>query len=286
MSNRQAPRFRPRRTRPPGTRRRLWLTLAAAGGLLILAAAGVFIALAVSGDGGTGPAPIAGSTAAASSTGGTRGGPEPLVKPPAAAYTVQLGDLNPNYRVLPPETFILSASALTASGIFASPSDGDGLLKQWHYRDGYQASYQPAGQLADVLQGKYYIQVQALLFDDQAGARDAYAYIQDQHGKITASDRQSAAALGNESSGFRILSGTVGPSELPQVYHRFIFRRGSMVALVQTTGVDQFMTIDQARDIAVAVDDKALGNRPAPTPTPGRGGTPVLPAPPTITPVR
>lgn len=260
---------------------------AAAVGLLIFAAAGVFIGLAISGDsdGGDG-APAAVSTATPASTGGTRGGPEPLVVPPAAAYAVQLGDLNPDYRAFVPETFVLSASNLSTGGMFPSPTEGDGLLAQWQYRDGYQAAYQPAGQLADVVLGKYYIQVQTLLFDDLAGARDAYAYIEAQHAKISGSDRETPAGLANESSAFRILDGTVGPSELPRVYHRYIFRRGSMVAIVQTMGVQQFMTIDAARDLAVAVDDKALGKRPAPTPTPGRGGTPVLPPLPTPTPVR
>jgi hypothetical protein len=37
---------------------------------------------------------------------------------------------------------------------------------------------------------------------------------------------------------------------------------------VQTMGADPYMTIDRARDLAVAMDDRALSKRAAPTPTP------------------
>jgi len=288
MSNRPAPQFRPRRSKPSGGRRRKWLIPAAVvAALLIFAAAGTFIGLAVTGGGDDSPGAGAATPSNVSqSTGGTDGGEDRLLNAPAVGLVIQLGDLPGDYRTYPPETYLLAPATLATNGIFAKPEDADQLLPKWGYDSGYQVSYQPGGQLAAVLQGKYYIRVESMLFSSVEGARVAYAYIENQHASRPGSERQATKNLGNQSSAFKILSGTVGPSELPQAFHRFVFRRGNLVAIVQTMGVDQYMTVDKARDLAIVVDDKALGKRPAPTPTPPKGGTPAVPPPPTPTATR
>src|SRR5690606_6862116 len=98
------------------------------------------------------------------------------------------------------------------------------------------------------------------LFAGTAGAIDAYNWFTDLYGRTDGSQSQDVAQLANQSSGWKKKQGTIPSSNVEGVAHRFIFRRGNMVGIVQTSGADTFMTIDPARDIAVIIDDRALGN--------------------------
>ena len=68
----------------------------------------------------------------------------------------------------------------------------------------------------------------------------------------------------------------LGTSDIPEVFHRFVFRRGNLVAMVQTVGAQPYMSIDQARNTAILIDGRATGNLAAYTPTPEKQAT-VLP---------
>jgi hypothetical protein len=272
VSNRQPSR------RPGRKARRRWPFLAIASGVIAAVVIGLVAWFVIAGLDDDDEA------SADESTGGTAGGPEVMVEGPASRYVIGVQDLeNSPLQPFPPETFPLTALAFAANGYWASPQEGEQEAKGWGYLDGYQASLEPAGKLADVVRGGYYIRTEAYLFDSLDGARKAYAHLLEQHTDQTDSERVDANPLGNQSAAFSVVSGTVGASDVPAVYHRFLFRRGTLVAIVQTYGGEPNMTIDRARDFAVAVDDKALGRRAAPTPTPAAGGTPVV-VPPAATP--
>jgi hypothetical protein len=254
---RPAPRFRARRIKPESPLRRWrWRILAAAAGVAALVAIGLVSWIIIdSGDDGTAQA------------GG--GGPDVAVEGPAARYVVQLGELPAGFKEFPPDTFPVSRIGFaSAQGYFTTSDEGERLADEWGYVDGYQASYLPVGQLADVVQGMFYLQTEAYLFNSIEGAQAAYTYLEQHHKAQAGSETQSAKGLGNESSAFKLKTGTVGTSDLPGVYHRFIFRRGTLISVVQTYGADKYMTIDQARAIAARLDAKALGTAPAYTPTP------------------
>jgi hypothetical protein len=273
VSNRQPARRSGRKAR------RRWPFLAIASGLIAAVVIGLVAWFVIAGlDGDDGEA------SADESTGGTAGGPEVMVEGPASRYVVGVQDFQEApVQPFPPETFPLTALSFAANGYWASPQEGEQEAKGWGYLDGYQATLEPVGKLADVVRGGYYIRTEAYLFDSIDGARDAYAHLLQQHTDQADSQREEARPLGNQSSAFSVISGPIGTSDVPGVYHRFLFRRGNLVAIVQTYGGEPNMTIDRARDFAVAVDDKALGKRAAPTPTPAAGGTPVV-VPPSTTP--
>jgi hypothetical protein len=224
--------------------------------------------LGVACGGGDDDAPKATPTVAGVSTGGTSGGPEPILQGPASRYAVDLKDLKTAYKVDPNETYNYLLTSFAAQGPFKSQAEGEQLAKQWEILDGYKASYVPDGQLAGVLQGAYYVTAETFLFKQATGASAAYAKFVDTYKSNSGSEPQSAKQLGNESSGFKLVKGTVGNSSVVAVYHRFVFRRGNVVGVVQTYGREQTMTIAQARDIAVMMDDRALGKRDASIPTP------------------
>ena len=250
---------------------RRWLLITAATAIAVAGAIAVVIAL-VSGDGD-------GSGSLAVNAGNDSR--EPVVKGPATQFVIQLGDKPDGYRAFPPQTFILTPVAWAASGLFESQADGEAKAEAWGFKDGYQATLEPLGQLADVAQGKYYLRVESVLFENASGAHNAYGQIVETLKRVPGSEKQEVNGLGNESSGWKLLGEPVATTELPGAFHRFIFRRGNLLTTVQTYGVDQFMTIARAREFADVIDQKALGQRPAPTPTPGSSGT--LPPAPTPT---
>ncbi|MFN0095710.1 MAG: hypothetical protein ACKVVT_13155 [Dehalococcoidia bacterium] len=251
--------------------------VAAAAGLVAIGLAiGIFFAVS---DDDDVPSPL--STAESKSTAGTLGGPAPVVEGPAVRYIVHTNDVAIGFDPLPPETFLLTVTGFATNGLFTNVEEGERLAREWGYVDGYQGSLQPDGALAGVLQGRFFIRVESYLFKDVEGAGKAYDFIEAFHEKRPGSQQQETRGLANESSAWRFTQGTVGTSEVVGVFHRFIFRRGNLVSIVQTFGGEPFMNIDRARDVAVIVDQKALGERPAVTPTPGRSSVPVVPPTPT-----
>lgn len=223
---------------------------------------------------------IVAATPSAVSTAGTEGGPEPLLDGPASQFVFGELDLG-GYLAMAPEVTTLDLSGfITASRLFINSKQGEDLSKEWGFKEGFKTAFEPDGQLAALLQGRFYINVEVYLFATTEGASRAYAHIESLYRNTAGSERQQAKGLGNQSSGWKFLSGKVGTSDVDAVYHRFIFRRGNLVAAVQTLGAAPTMTVDQARDLAVFIDDLALGKRPTATPTPiSKPGLPPTPAP-------
>ena len=202
------------------------------------------------------------------STSGTTGGKEVVADIPASKYSILLGELPEKYEVDKGNTFIQNISTYSSSYWFATEAEGSKLASQWRIIDGFNAVFQPQGLAADVAQGEAYITVETYMFQSADGAKLAWAYFDNKLKQVTNSEAVKTKGLANDSSAYRIVKGTVGPSEVVGVYHRFSFRRGNTIVSVQTWGGQPFINIDVARNLAVIVDNKLLGERPATEPTP------------------
>lgn len=284
-SRKPPPEFRPRTKRQRPKRRiadpRLVMTVAALGVVLIAAAAFAFLLLR-SDDGTKTAAP---GQAPSQSTGGTVGGPDPTLPGPASAYAPSLTEAPAGYQLRDNKTYSLTPLQFVAdnSALFPSTEEGERTVEQWGFASGYQVELWPIGQLAEVVSGPPIYTVGVYLFDTTAGARLAFEKFEEAYGSLPGSHRvEDAHPLANQSSAWAYPEGTVGVSDVEAIFHRFIFRRGNMVVTSQTLGGVPFMNIDKAREMARIVDDRALGDRPATTPTPA----PTIPGyiPPTPTP--
>lgn len=202
------------------------------------------------------------------STGGSSGGPEPRLDAPVSRFAPSQEEMPGKFEVNPLETFGLASATWSVTGPFDNAQQGEQLAEQWGYIEGWRVLYSPDGLISGVIEGRYYATIEVHLFETVAGASEAYAQYLDKSVSKAGSEKQDTRALGNESSGWALVEGTVGNTDMVAVFHRFIFRRGNMVAMVITYGGNPFMTIDPARDIAVIIDERALGEREAAEPTP------------------
>jgi hypothetical protein len=216
------------------------------------------------------------------STGGTTGGPSPSAPGPASRYTPSLKDLPGLYTVDVPDTFTQNISTFASSYLFPNNQQGEQLASQWKIIDGYKVSYQPDGLAAGEVKGNYYVTAEVYLFQDTAGAADAYTYMANFFANGPGAEKDDTKGLANSSAAYHIVQGTVGPTDTPEIFHSFVFRRGNVVAIVRTQGAQPLVTIDRARDVAVIIDDRILGNRDASIPTPIP--TPKISLPPTEAP--
>jgi len=190
----------------------------------------------------------------------------PTLTAPASRFALALGDLPPGYLTDRDSTFTLDAEVYGATRIFAGAAEGKQLLQSWGYIGGYETAFQPEQFPTSLLNGAYYAWVEIHLFRDTAAATKAAEYFESR--LQGSSDRISADRVGNSSSAWKLTRDKIPGSSIDAVYHRVVFRRGNMVAVVQTYGSDPLMTIKTATSLATIVDDKALGQRPAAEPTP------------------
>lgn len=252
-------------------RRNQPIIILVAGVILLAGAMAAVFFLRGGDDGGTNagtPGVNADGEKPSTSTSGTTGGQEVVAKPPASQFSVLLGELPEKYEVDVPNTFAQNISTYSSSYWFNSEQEGSKMASQWRIIDGFNAVFQPNGLAADVAQGEAYVTVETYMFQTVDGAKLAWAYYDNRLKSIPASEPVKTKGLANDSSAYRIVKGTVGPSEIIGVYHRFSFRRGNTIVSVQTFGGQPFINIDLARNLAVIVDNKLLGVRPATEPTP------------------
>ncbi|MCE7929606.1 MAG: hypothetical protein DYG91_14100 [Chloroflexi bacterium CFX7] len=257
-------------------RRAALATIAGAGAALVVTACGGGSS-ATSRNAATLAAQGSSTPAPGTSTGGVEGGPEPLLSGPAAKYAPAQAELTAAYKVAPNETYGMGLDTYAASTFFPGATEGKELATGWGFGEGYQVMLEPDGLLAGVLKGGYFVTAEVYLFHDQAGAKAAFDYYRSRYDSTAGSESAPAKGLANQSGGWQLIKGPVGTSSLVGVYHRFVFRRGNMLASVQTYGAQPFMTVDKARDIAVIIDERALGTRQATEPTPAGTTVPGLP---------
>lgn len=202
------------------------------------------------------------------STGGTADGPELISEGPPSRYIPFVEELRGNFDVPPPEVFGIAPATWGLTGPFDTPQEGETMADEWGYVGGHNVQFNPDGLLAGVLQGGYYITVQVHIFDAVDGAEKAFEAYETRSDSLPGSATVSTPALANESAAYEYTEGTVGSTDTVAVYHRFIFRRGNTVVSVLTYGAQPFMTIDPARDVAVMIDNRILGETGALEPTP------------------
>lgn len=188
---------------------------------------------------------------------------------PPSLYAPSLEEMLAPSVVNVAETYAINPTTYATTGGFGSPNTGQERAEEWGYNSGYQVLYDADGLVAGAATGNYYTTVQVFLFDTAEGARGAFNFYEERGRVATDSEAVDIERVGNQSAaavvgGERTLPGTTIPGE----FHRVVFRRGNMVTIVQTFGASEFMSIVQAREIAVIVDQRAMGERPAEEPTP------------------
>jgi hypothetical protein len=209
------------------------------------------------------------------STGGSADTRQPLLQGPSAKYAPSEDDLKSFYRASVPDTYAVNNEIFETIGPFETPGEARESIKQWGFAEGWVVTLEPEGLLSAVVsRGSFYPSIETFLFTTPEGAEKAYLQFEKYYKSNPATALQTAKPLANQSSSYRLQKGKVGNTQMDAVYHRFLFRRGNMVAIVQTFGGVPFMTIDAARDLAVIMDARALGERPAPLPTPPGSGLP------------
>ena len=185
---------------------------------------------------------------------------------PVSRFALALDDLPVGFFTDRASTFVLDSALYGGTSIFESTERGQQMLESWGYVGGYETAFEPEQRMTAVLNGGYYVAVEVHLFANPEGADEAFEYFESR--LILASDKLSSPMVGNQSSAWKLTSGKVPGSNSDAVYHRVVFERGNLVAVVQTYGADTLMTIDTALDLAEIVDLKALGEIPAVEPTP------------------
>jgi hypothetical protein len=189
-----------------------------------------------------------------------------LLQGPAGRFIPTKEEIRGTYAINPQETYGYQADTFANTNVFSSPTEGAEFLSRVIYVEGYRVYFEPDGLLAGTLQGGYFPTVETHIFETVDGAKEMFRKFTDVSAAVAGSQPQATAAVGNEYSAYKLVRGKIADRD--QVYFRYIFRRGNMVAVVQTVGVEGVIQVDTAKDIAITIDDKALGRRPALAPTP------------------
>lgn len=202
------------------------------------------------------------------STGGTEGGPSPVLFGPASRFVPSEEDLQGYYRADTSSALGVGKELYGQIGPFKNSATGQDLAAEWGYEEGFIVGFDPAGLLSAVVQGNYWVTTEAHIFQTVEGAEKAYKQYVSFYEGTEGVESQPLKGLGNESSAWRAIGDKLGSTDLDSVYHRFVMRRGNVIFQVETLGALPYMTPDAAREVAIIMDERALGERPAPTPTP------------------
>ncbi len=249
--------------------RRLALALCACTLITLIAAAcGDDDAATPPDEGGSQSTPGSGA-----STGDTR--PEPQLTMPASRFAISVDDMgidpstgNAAYMTDLDATYVLDAASYGKTSIFPSAAEGERTLKQWGYLGGYETGLIPEGRDTAVLNGAFYVNVEVHLFSSTNGAKAAYDNFESKLRSTGRGQFIPSQGVGNKSSTWTLTEGYVGTSNVGRVYHQTVFRRGTLVAVVLTSGAEGFMKVDTVRTMAEIIDQKALGQKQAVEPTP------------------
>jgi hypothetical protein len=247
-------------------RRHHLLALCACSSLLLLAACGDDDDDdTVSGTDGTTTTAV--TQAGQTPTGENSSSAEPTLSGPASKYTLLLVDVGNGYFTDRQHTFELSPDNYSGTAAFPSADEGKRLLGEWGYAGGFETAYEPEARQSDVLRGKFYVAVETHLFESPAGAKAAYSYFEEGLRAARKAEFVQTATVGNESSGWKYTDAKISGSSVSGVFHRYLIRRGNMIAVVQTWGAEPLMSVDTVRGLAAILDQKAMGLKDAPEPT-------------------
>lgn len=241
--------------------------------LAILACA-VFSLAAACGSGAKGDTPTtSAANTAASGTTAPGNNTSPSLSGPVSKYIVLREEMGKGYIVDIPATFDLDAKSYGKTAAFKSADEGEAALNQWGYLGGYETGLIPEGRLQALLTGSAIFHMEVHLFNDDDGAKKLFSHL-DSALKANGAQAIKIDPVGNQSAAYTVVSGKVGTSNVDQVAHTVILRRGNLVAAVLTIGALPYMTIDPAHEVAAMIDQKALKKDGLITPTPTSNFTP------------
>lgn len=222
--------------------------------------------------------PTAGSTSTPTTTAAENPGTSPVLDAPASKYAITVEDLVERMGFVwitsLNSVYVLTMENYAGTRAFSSENEGRTLLEEWGWQGGYETGYSPEGYDTAVLNGGYYVHQECHIFESEAGAKAAYAWMVNRAQRVPGQDPISVDPIGNESAAFVANFGTIGNSPVVATYHQVIFRRGNIVSIVVTKGSQGFMKADTARTLSAITDGKALGQIPAIEPTPIANYTP------------
>jgi hypothetical protein len=245
------------------------------------------LAAVACGDGGDDEGATATTAPASSTPGGT--GPtatptrtgnqllEPELEAPVSQYSILVQDLGiQNFRTDLSVTATLTLETYAMSTSFTSEDDGRERLEGWGYLEGYRTGLLPEGGAEAMLQGAYVIYQELHRYESTDGAHAAFEYLAGNVRENTGAEIVTIETFANESIASRGISGKIGSSNIDQVLHQVIFRRGNTVAVVLTIGAEPLMDVVTALELCGFIDTKMLNERPhpSPTPTPPRSPSP------------
>jgi hypothetical protein len=219
--------------------------------------------------GGASPSTIPGAGRTPPVAAATNSQLQPSAAAPASRYSLLLTDIGTNaYLTDIPKTFVLTAETYATAELWKNPEEGVALLKKWGYADGYETAFTPEGATNAVLNGSFFVYNEVHRFNTSEGAHQAYEWFNNKIAANGIAQPVTASAIGNESNAWKTVRGKIGASNQFYAYHQIIFRRGNIVAIVQTVGADPFMKVDTVFALAQMADAKVLGEREAIAPTP------------------
>ena len=213
------------------------------------------------------------------STTGASNGASPTLSRPASQFSVSIDDIGIAWLTDIANTFVIDAATYGKQPmLFGNETEGNKLLTEWGYVEGYETAYIPEGRDTAVLKGSYYIKVETHLFKDAEGAGEAFKYFT-QYASTSGASPVNIEPVGNSSVAFATSYGKIGGTNVNALYHQIVFRRGNVITIILTKGAQGFMKVDSAWDLAVIADEKLIGERPAVEPTPTSGYKTPTPAP-------
>jgi hypothetical protein len=233
--------------------------------LAVCALAIVSVSAACGGDGGdndSGSTPASSATPAQSAVNVSTA--TPTLDGPASKYSITLDDIGLQWFTNIAKTLVIDRDFYANSDdVFATPADGQRLLAEWGYQEGYETAFIPEGRDQAVLVGSYYIVQEVHRFATAEGAAKAFQYYRD---SIHAPANKSA--VGNRAVAFTGIGTKIPKTDVNSQFEQVIFQRGNVVAIVLATGAQGFMKSEYAWKLAVMVDEKLLGIRASIEPTP------------------
>lgn len=199
----------------------------------------------------------------------------PAVDGPVIRFAPLEDDVAAFLSTHPPETYEVALDVFAHLGPFSGPGEGAQFARDHSYAEGYRVEFHPEGLLAGVAsEGQYYLTTETYRFDTTEGASAVYDRYESTYSGTPNSETIDIERVGDRASAWQIALGNVGSSDVPAVFHRVVFQRGNIIAMVQTFGARDEMVVDVARDVALLVDDRITGDVPAAEPTARPSGLP------------
>ena len=198
---------------------------------------------------------------------------EPLLGGAASSYAPSLDELPGSFRVNDGGTYGLDSGGFITFGPFQTIEEGETFVERHPYVNGYTVLYEPDGLLAGVIEGRYFVTIWVHIFGSTDAAVAAYELFDTQSRARAEAEIVPIPPIANQSGASGLVVGTVGNSTTAGEYHRVVFRRGNLVAVVQTYGAAPLIDVTPARYLAGIIDERAVGDRPAEEPTPAPTST-------------